>query len=26
LEIIMGTTIENLREPHERIEFQGDKF
>jgi hypothetical protein len=26
LEIIIGTTIENLREPQECIEFQGDKF
>jgi len=26
LEIIMGSTLENMREPHERIEFQGDRF
>ncbi|KAK0638560.1 hypothetical protein B0T16DRAFT_226906 [Cercophora newfieldiana] len=26
LEIILGTTLENLREPHERLDFQGDEF
>lgn len=26
LEIILGSTLENLREPHERIEFPGDRF